>query len=105
LVADSPGKDDGPEREEGVRARALYDPDTVHRIGSPEPSEKPAPEWTASPQHLPVSGASDESAAPPLYSRRERQRATSGVTRDLVKQIADRVEMIAAKRKAGQDDV
>jgi hypothetical protein len=100
LVVDSPGRDEDLEKEEGVRARALYDPDTVHRIGSPEPSEKPAPEGTASAPCGPPSQMGDETGTPPLYSRRERQRATGGVTRQTVKQIADRVEMIAARRKA-----
>jgi hypothetical protein len=105
LIADSPGKDEGLEKEEGVRARALYDPDTVHRIGSPEPSEKPAPEGTASAPCSPPSEAADETRTPPLYSRRERQRAAGGVPRQMVKQIADRVEMIAARRKARGEDV
>ena len=95
MSTQSSGKDPSREKWEADRVAALYDPDTVYRAGV---AETPA-------EHLPAPAPQPEdSATSPLYAKRERRRAPQAMTPEMIRRIADRTEMNAAKRRGGGKD-
>ena len=91
MSAHSSGKAPSREKWEADRVAALYDPDTVYRAGV---AETPVEQPPAPPQP-------EDSATSPLYAKRERRRAPQAMTPEMIRRIADRTEMNAARRRAG----
>jgi hypothetical protein len=77
------------------REAALYDPDSRFRDH--------AAEVAASRAHAPDVAAADQAEAdmgPSIYAKGERRRAGAGLTKEMIKRMADRAEETSAKRRS-----
>lgn len=79
------------------REAALYDPDSLHRHGLEETQGTPQqPQAVVAPAPPPK----PVTPAPSLYARAERRRALAGgLTKEMIKAMADRAEAAAKKGK------
>ena len=74
------------------REAALYDPDSRFRDHATELA-------AARPDAPAPADAPDAPAASSIYAKGERRRAGVGLTREMIRRIADRAEEAAAKRR------
>ena len=91
MAASKPGKDKA-ERLIAEREAALYDPDSRFRDHAAEVAAA----------RVPAPAALDEAAAssgPSIYAKGEKRRAAAGLTREMIKRMADRAEETSAKRR------
>ena len=92
LTASKPGKDRD-DRLIAEREAALYDPDSRFRDHAAEVAAARAPAREAQEE------AAGSSAGPSIYAKGEKRRAAAGLTREMIKRMADRAEETSAKRR------
>ena len=91
---------DKKKREEEAREAALWDPDSVfHDLPAETTASRAAKALTATENQTAKQGEADDPDKPAsLYARSERRRPT-GLTREMIKRIADRAEQAAKDKK------
>ena len=86
------GRDDK-EKPESVRDAALFDPDSVFRDYPAESIAARALAALTSPAPEPPGDGES------LYARNEKKRAAPGLSKEMIKRIADRTEQAAAAKR------